>query len=785
MKKIFTLLFVFNIFFVSYGIYLENVPTQLTQPNGEVLNLFITGDEFYRIVHDSDGYSIVPGNDGWYYYAIYDADTDKLIPSEYIVSAIRTVELPIQKGVTISHKKYMEIRRTYYEPTGCNASGASKTSILKNLAANNIKTTQQVNNIVICIGFADTEEMTNDFLTVDGMFNSDEENNMKDYFSTMSYGKIDVISHFFPPADGSILRFYKDIYPRSYYEGMESDPYVEHALLARAVNWVNANWPIPEEIDLDIDNNGECDFITFVVYGPVGEWAVLLWPHKWSLYTDYVTINGKRVFDYNFELDGTPNYFSPGTFCHEGFHVFGAPDLYHYNWDYRDIKAVGLWDIMDQSSKSKPQSMSAYMKYAYGMWIPTLPITTINKTYEVYPFYTNDGSDPNKPIIHRVPMSFGEYCVVEYRKKTGMNYDSNLPDEGLMIYRIDPYSWGNAQFDGYWNLDEVYLFRPESHPEQGGAVYTNGIIENAPYNLSNNRTEFHKTTDPYPFYTTGNTDNSLNINNILYDEVSDSYTFFHGDQGTRYISLDKTELLLSFSSGSTGTLKVTSNVLWYINIPPTAANWLTVSKTKGLNTETVTFATLSENTTGEPKTAVVTFTGNGETFNVTVIQEKKSNTMITVNVSADPPAGGSVTGGGEYYQGDIVNISAIANENYDFVYWRNNESVIISPHAFYSFQAIENIDLVALFIYKDGIDDIEKIADFKIYPKPAGDILNVVRQTTGNAKIEIYNNIGMLVKSIEFNDIEITINLFALTSGVYFIKLTDNQNSSIQRFIKE
>jgi M6 family metalloprotease-like protein len=141
-----------------------------------------------------------------------------------------------------------------------------------------------LNNIVICIGFADTEEMTHNFPTVDGMFNSDEGNNMRDYFKTMSYNNVDVVSHFYPPADGTILRFYKDIYPRSYFEIPGSDGWMEHSLLARAVNWVNANHPIPAHINLDIDNDGDCDFITFVVYGPVGEWAAILWPHKWSLY---------------------------------------------------------------------------------------------------------------------------------------------------------------------------------------------------------------------------------------------------------------------------------------------------------------------------------------------------------------------------------------------------------------------------------------------------------------------------------------------------------------------
>ena len=625
-----------NICMLSYGAYLENIPIQLVQPNGDIINAFITGDEFFRRVHDSDGYSIVKDKNGWYFYAMYDAVSDELMPSEYVVKPLHTVSLPMEKGLGISHKKYMEKRLAYFEPTNCFLSGASKNSLLKDLADS--KTTQQVNNIVICIGFADTEEMSNDYPTVNGMFNSDTDNNLKEYFSTMSYGKTTVTSHFFPPNNGTILRFYKDIYPRSYYEGIANNAYLEHALLTRAIDWVNANYPIPSNVNLDINGDGKCDFITFVVYGPVGAWAELLWPHKWSLYTDYVTINGIRVYDYNFELDGTPNYFNNAVFAHEGFHVFGAPDLYHYNWAYRDMKAVGLWDVMDQSTRPKPQSMSAYMKLKYGGWIPELPVTEIDKTYEIFPFYTNDGSNPQKPVIYKVPMTYNydnEYCVVEYRKKTDVNYDSEILNEGLLIYRINPYYWGNAQFGNGWgDFDEVYLFRPGSYVEGWNGEYTNGDLVQAPFNSTNDRTEFNATTDPFPFFSYGEEDEQLNINNIHYDASSDSYSFYYGNPENRFISVNETNIVLEKDSGSTGTVTVNSNVLWYVSIPKCAASWLASSVSKEINSKTIIFTTLTPNLDKEPRIADVTIFGNDETFVVNVIQEGNICDFAISNLNA-------------------------------------------------------------------------------------------------------------------------------------------------------
>ena len=45
----------------SFGIsaFLKDVPVKLTQPDGSVLECFVTGDEFYGRMHDSNNYTIV------------------------------------------------------------------------------------------------------------------------------------------------------------------------------------------------------------------------------------------------------------------------------------------------------------------------------------------------------------------------------------------------------------------------------------------------------------------------------------------------------------------------------------------------------------------------------------------------------------------------------------------------------------------------------------------------------------------------------------------------------
>ena len=52
----------------------------------------------------------------------------------------------------------------------------------------------------------------------------------------------------------------------------------------------------------------------FVIYGEPGDWATLLWPHRWALYSEDVFINNVQVYDYMFML-------SESWYYNVGFYV--------------------------------------------------------------------------------------------------------------------------------------------------------------------------------------------------------------------------------------------------------------------------------------------------------------------------------------------------------------------------------------------------------------------------------------------------------------------------------
>jgi len=105
--------------------------------------------------------------------------------------------------------------------------------------------------------------------------------------------------------------------------------------------------------------------------------------------------------------------------------------------------------------------------------------------------------------------------------------------------------------------------------------------------------------------------------------------------------------------------------------------------------------------------AFVSWTENGSVVSNTasyVFQATTDRTLVanfeavtfTINASANPEEGGTVTGTGNYAYGQDITLTATANEGYAFVNWTEN-GVVVSSDAEYSFTVTNNRTLVANF----------------------------------------------------------------------------------------
>jgi M6 family metalloprotease-like protein len=455
-------LLLFKLFFLchtlSFSAPMYFVPVTLKQPDGEIIHCFASGDEFYNWVHDKDNYTIIKDHStGFYVYALKEGDD--LIPSKFIAGKCDPEKTGLQKGLNISQKMIQEIKKNalkHYNST---------------LKTNNYKAGNLLNNIVIFIRFSDEAEFVNDISSYDSLFNNRMHPSLYSYYNEVSYNQFRINSTFYPK-NSNILFSYKDSHPRAYYQIYDSvsnpigyipnpyDPYAqareqrEFQLLYDCINSLNDQ--IPTDLNVDADGDDNIDNVTFVISGSIDTWTSLLWPHRWALWGKYAYVNNRyRVYNYNFQLQ---NSLSVTVLCHEMFHTLGAPDLYHYDSPYNELSPCSVWDIMDRGSAH----MSAYMKWKYGKWIPEIPEIFNSGVFSLSSLVFS----PNCAYKIKSPASDSEYFIVEYRKKFGQ-FESNLPGDGLLVYRINPNRSGNE----HGPPDEIYLFRPGGAPNHDGSPY--------------------------------------------------------------------------------------------------------------------------------------------------------------------------------------------------------------------------------------------------------------------------------------------------------------------------
>ncbi|MBR4468441.1 MAG: T9SS type A sorting domain-containing protein [Bacteroidales bacterium] len=155
---------------------------------------------------------------------------------------------------------------------------------------------------------------------------------------------------------------------------------------------------------------------------------------------------------------------------------------------------------------------------------------------------------------------------------------------------------------------------------------------------------------------------------------------------------------------------------------------------------------------------------------------------IEITTSVDPAEGGTASGAGTYNYGDEVTITVETNEDWAFVNWTENGTVVAEEKTF-TFTATANRDFVAHLIYTVGVGE-QTGKDITLYPNPVNDKLTIEAEAALGT-IEIYNLMGALVFSQKGCANKVEINTSELQSGIYFIRMTNDNASETRRFVKE
>ena len=210
------------------------------------------------------------------------------------------------------------------------------------------------------------------------------------------------------------------------------------------------------------------------------------------------------------------------------------------------------------------QQMTVYTKWRYCKWIDEIPEIKAHGTYTLHPVE----SDTKDNIAYKIhPVGRDEYFVLEYRRKAG--FDSNLPNEGLLAYRINPaYTGGNVNYNGTTRLDEQYIFRP------GGTTTADGTISQATLSAESGRTGIGGAATLQPFYSDG-TKANFAIANVSTCGETISFDLL---ESNKQLILSQESFTLKGQANAAASLTIASDDDWTITGMPA---WLTVTPVSG------------------------------------------------------------------------------------------------------------------------------------------------------------------------------------------------------------
>lgn len=153
-----------------------------------------------------------------------------------------------------------------------------------------------------------------------------------------------------------------------------------------------------------------------------------------------------------------------------------------------------------------------------------------------------------------------------------------------------------------------------------------------------------------------------------------------------------------------------------------------------------------------------------------------------ITAVADPAEGATIIGTGVYRYGEQATLTVEPNLHYTFINWTENGEIIDTIPTI-TIEVLGSHTITANLYYFDGTveQDAKTIA---IYPNPVSDKI-IIEANESISYVEIYNLIGIMVFSQEYNSDNVEIEVSSLQSGVYFIRMTTGNNTETRRFIKK
>lgn len=534
MKKILSL-FALSVIFTALAITsIKAVPAypfaiEYKQPNGEIITIFMKGDEKVKWAQTPDGYTILSKNDGYYEYAMKDSNGD-LIHSGVVVSSQGKRSASendflnkIEKGLFYSQSQLNVIEQIWE---------------IKDKNAKAFPTTGDRKLVCILIGFKDkaftkTQAEFNNLFNQVGYTTGGATGSVKDFYTENSWGQFNLTVDVFGPYTASQNMSY---YGANDASGNDVRP---RELVTEAINLAD---PTANFANYDNDNDGAVDGV-YIIYAGYGEeaggGANCIWAHAWNIST--ITRDGKTLSKYSCsaELSGSSGttLTAIGVICHEFGHVLGAPDYYDTNYSTGgQYSGTSTWDMMASGSWNNsgktPAHHNAFTKIYFYNWATATTLTSAQAV-------TVSNAAENKSFYRINTATSGEYYLIENREKH--KFDAYIPGSGLVIYHVHSGVMTSASSNSINNTHQQRMYPVAQNATVGkptSTVSTYGTVDAASCawtGASGTKTEFSDTSIPNMKSWAG-ANTAKPITNISRNATTKVVTFnFMGGGGTTVV----------------------------------------------------------------------------------------------------------------------------------------------------------------------------------------------------------------------------------------------------------
>ncbi|QNU68190.1 M6 family metalloprotease domain-containing protein [Ruminiclostridium herbifermentans] len=522
-KALVSTIFTCIISFLGSGVYAAPYVDRIIefkQPDNSVVEVKVTGDEYYQHVESPDGYTLCRDPEtGWICYADLNSDQTELVSSGEIYRGVNNAiqqsapkevkSEAIQDSNEGRRQKHLEIKpeliaekrnkvRNELFPKEDIKNNITQRSS-PNLSSASFQAAPLQGNVIgltILINFPDVSSSISK-TDIDNMFNKvgytgyGNNGSIRDYFYDVSGGKLNYTN--------TITGFYMAKKPKSYYDsGADYSRALE--LAYEALSWLDSTGF--NFATLTTNSQKYVLAVNFLYAGDIAQnWGKGIWPHQgWLPYV--FNADGVKVQMYQMSEIGRD--LSIYTICHENGHlVCDYPDLYDYDGD---SAGCGNYSLMSGSVNYKnPAPPDPFCRNIISGWNSTVSLNSYPKGSTI-----NAESDPlaTHTVYKWSGSNANEYFLIENIKKAGRY--SNMPDEGLLIWHIDEkgindYNQMTASRHYQVSVEQADgLFQLEKNINLGRA----GDLFRAGY-----KTAFDDTTTPNSKWWNG-TSSGLKISNI-------------------------------------------------------------------------------------------------------------------------------------------------------------------------------------------------------------------------------------------------------------------------------